>query len=215
MARGARAQARRGPHRGARRGDKLTRGPASPKRRGAGGDGRAFPHRLGSLSPRSSRCTATAVAREGGGSCRERGTTLPARPQAPGRRPGALQGHHRGPGDARAGAARRRGAPPRRGVGAARGTQPGGKAECPLRRETPPPPTPREEQERQEGEVGPGPAPRPLHTPPAGGEERRGARGQNEKSGPTHQECPSLVWRGLDPAQESATSPHRSIDPAH
>lgn len=39
MARGARAQARRGPHRGARRGDKLTRGPASPKRRGAGGTG--------------------------------------------------------------------------------------------------------------------------------------------------------------------------------
>lgn len=39
---------------------------------------------------------------------------------------------------------------------------------------------------------------------------RRGARGQSEKSDPIRHECPSLVWRGLGPARESATSPHRS-----
>lgn len=49
-----------------------------------------------------------------------------------------------------------------------------------------------------------------FHAPPRGGVERRGARRQNEKSGPIRHECPSLAWRGLGPAQESAHSPHRS-----
>lgn len=40
-----------------------------------------------------------------------------------------------------------------------------------------------------------------FHTPPTGGEEKRGARRQNEKSGPIRHECPSLAWRGLGPAR--------------
>lgn len=47
-----------------------------------------------------------------------------------------------------------------------------------------------------------------------GGAEKRGARGQNEKSGPIRHECPSLAWRSLGPAQESTQPPHRSINGA-
>lgn len=49
-----------------------------------------------------------------------------------------------------------------------------------------------------------------FHAPPSGGAERRGARRQREKSGPIRHECPSLAWRSLGPAQESAHPPHRS-----
>lgn len=51
-----------------------------------------------------------------------------------------------------------------------------------------------------------------FHTPPRDREERREARGQDEKSGPVRHERPSLAWRGFGPAQESAKSPHRSVD---
>ncbi|XP_060040328.1 collagen alpha-1(II) chain, partial [Erinaceus europaeus] len=51
-----------------------------------------------------------------------------------------------------------------------------------------------------------------FHTPPTGGEERRGARRQNEKSGPIRRECPSLAWRSLGPARENTPSPHRSSE---
>lgn len=73
-------------------------------------------------------------------------------------------------------------------------------------------PRPRQRREAGGGEARSGrvPHPSPPHAPPTGGRERRGARGQSEKSGPIRQECPSLVWRGLGPARESATSPHRS-----
>lgn len=50
-----------------------------------------------------------------------------------------------------------------------------------------------------------------FHTPPRDREERREARGQDEKSGPVRHERPSLAWRGFGPAQESAKSPHRSV----
>lgn len=56
----------------------------------------------------------------------------------------------------------------------------------------------------------PGSAPPPFPAPRTGGEGRRGARGQDEKSWPIRHECPSLAWRGFGPAQESAKSPHRS-----
>lgn len=61
-------------------------------------------------------------------------------------------------------------------------------------------------------EVGPGSAPLPY---PRAACRRAGGRGegpagQSEKSGPIRQECPSLVWRGLGPARENVTSPHRS-----
>lgn len=58
-----------------------------------------------------------------------------------------------------------------------------------------------------------GRVPHPCSSTPRrrAGRRGEGPRGQSEKSGPIQQECPSLVWRGLGPAQESATSPHRSI----
>lgn len=117
------------------------------------------------------------------------------------------RGTTRGPGEAHE--ARRRDGSPRRGESRNARTRPRPGGECPLRQETPGP--------RRRREAGGGgergragfrtPA---FHTPPSGGWERRGARRQSEKSGPIRQECPSLVWRGLGPARESATSPHRS-----
>lgn len=146
-----------------------------------------------------------------------RGTTTPARPRAPERRPGALQEqpedqsetHSRAQAEAR-GASAGRPSPPR--GGAARGTQPGkAGGECPLRHKDHAPHRRPEGQGGGKSEVGPGSAPLSFpHTASQAGKERRGARGRSEKSGPIHQECPSLVRRGLGPARESATSPHRS-----
>lgn len=191
-----------------------THSPAAPPPKGGRGDrGRACLPLPGSTpSPHAPQgCTRPRRRPEegGGGGRWERGTTPPARLRAPERRPGALQGHHREPGDARAGAARRGGTHPRRGVGAARGTQPGGEAECPLRRETPSPPTPRE---RQRDEVGPGPAPLLLHTTPAGGEERRGAprAEREERSHPPGMSVPRLARLRPGPGERDVTT---SIDP--
>lgn len=69
------------------------------------------------------------------------------------------------------------------------------------------------------GHRGSGPgttSPRLPHTPldrsGVRDKRREGARrGHHEKSGPVRQERPSLVWRDFGPAQESATSPHRSV----
>lgn len=119
------------------------------------------------------------------------------------------RGTSRRPGEARK--APRRHGPPRRGGGKSR------------KRETRPKPRRRvsaasgDPWPRQRREAGGGgergragfrtPA---FRTTPSGGWERRGARRQSEKTGPIRHECPSLVWRGLGPARESATSPHRS-----
>lgn len=65
---------------------------------------------------------------------------------------------------------------------------------------------------RPQGGVGAGFRTPAFHTPPRDVEERREARGQDEKSGPVRHERPSLAWRGFGPAQESARSPHRSVD---
>lgn len=43
-----------------------------------------------------------------------------------------------------------------------------------------------------------------------GGGRGEGPAGRARRAIPFAKECPSLVWRGLGPARESATSPHRS-----
>lgn len=43
-----------------------------------------------------------------------------------------------------------------------------------------------------------------------GGGRGEGPAGRARRAVPFAKECPSLVWRGLGPARESATSPHRS-----
>lgn len=61
-------------------------------------------------------------------------------------------------------------------------------------------------------EVGPGSAPLPFHAPPSdGGRRGEGPADRARRAVPFAKECPSLGWRGLGPARESATSPHRSI----
>lgn len=136
------------------------------------------------------------------------------------RQPGALQGHHRGPGathSARPGGEQR-------GMGTAlpttgRAAHPAGSQERQARvsaASEDPTPTGTLRQEPWESGVGPEPTlPRtlpPTHPPRqrVAEEEERGTRGQSEKSGPIHHECPSLVRHGLGPAQENTTSPHRS-----
>lgn len=147
-----------------------------------------------------------------GGLRGERETTSPARPRAPEgpswSAPGAPtegQGERapaRPTGEARA--ARRRDAPsPPRG-GAARKTQPG----RPARRVSAASQRPRGVNTT---EVGPGSAPLPLpHTAIRRGGRGEGPAGRARRAVPFAKECPSLVWRGLGPARESATSPHRS-----
>lgn len=53
-------------------------------------------------------------------------------------------------------------------------------------------------------------SPQPPRTARTGGEGAEEPRGQSEKSGPVRHERPSLAWRGLGPARESTTAPHRS-----
>lgn len=57
-------------------------------------------------------------------------------------------------------------------------------------------------------EVGPGSAPLPFHAPPSGGEERRGARGQSEKSGPIRQgmSVPRLARLRPGPGERDVTT---------
>ena len=153
-----------------------------------------------------------------GGLRGERETTSPARPQAPERTswsaPGAPtegQGERapaRPTGEARA--ARRRDAPsPPRG-GAARKTQPGKASAESVRCVTET--TGRDHHRGRAGFR----TPFPFHTPPSGGGNRgEGPAGRARRAVPSAKECPSLVWRGLGPARESATSPHRSSGGAH
>lgn len=114
-------------------------------------------------------------------------------------------------GGARQGAERGgRTAPPRHGEGRTRDT--GARAQSgagPLRQETSAPPAPRGGWRGSRGRAGFRTPPLPTRRLPAGGR-GEGPAGQSEKSGPIRQECPSLVWRGLGPARESVTSPHRS-----
>lgn len=119
------------------------------------------------------------------------------------RQPGTLQGHHRGPGathSARPGGEQR-------GMGTALPAT--GRAAHPTRRQERqarvsaasegPTPTGALRREPWESGVGPEPTPPrtlpPLHHPRQRGaeEEERGTRGQSEKHGPIHHECPSLV----------------------
>lgn len=57
-------------------------------------------------------------------------------------------------------------------------------------------------------EVGPGSAPLPFHAPPSDGEERRGARGQGEKSGPIRQgmSVPRLARLRPGPGERDVTT---------
>lgn len=148
----------------------------------------------------------------------ERETTTPARPRAPEGRPGALQGHHRGPrrnsdrtpnvGEARA--ARRRDAPspPRGGALARRSRERRAEGVRCVRETTGV--TPRS------GRVPhPFPSPSTHRRRTVGGERGEGPAGRARRAVPFDKECPSLVWRGLGPARESATSPHRSSGKKH
>ena len=133
----------------------------------------------------------------------EQGTTPPLGLRHLGR-PGALQGHHGGPGATRS--ARPGGE--QRGVGtalpmagrAAHHTEPR-KASESVRCVRGPRSHGRQEAERGRAGSGrsPHPSPRALPAPPQRAEEEeeeaeeQGARGQNEKSGPIRHECPSLV----------------------
>lgn len=140
------------------------------------------------------------------------GTTPPARPRAPEGRPGALRGHRprtkakqrphaQTRGEARA--TRRQDAPfSRRGRGARpQNTQ----AEKGKRRVS-------AASEKTAGakstEVGPGSAPLSFYTPPSGGGERRGARGQSEKSGPIRQgmSVPRLARLRPGPGERDVTT---------
>lgn len=93
--------------------------------------------------------------------------------------------------------------PPRRGEGRPRQREPGkASGGCPLRHRD----------HGRDTEVGPGSAPLPLHAPPSdGGEERRGARGQGEKSGPIRQgmSVPRLARLRPGPGERDVTT---SID---
>lgn len=119
------------------------------------------------------------------------------------RQPGALQGHHRGPGathSARPGGEQR-------GMGTAlpttgRAAHPTGSQEWHARVSAAsegPTPTGALRREPWESGVGPEPTPPrhpfPLHHPRqrVAEEEERGTRGQSEKHGPIRHECPSLV----------------------
>lgn len=131
-----------------------------------------------------------------------------ARPRASDRQPGVLQGHHRGPGEARSRTRRdakhgsEGGLPPLWGGTARKAHAKEAKRECLLRPKGPRPP-PLTDTRRQQGgrpEVRLEAAPLPSPTPPAGGGgAARGPR-QNERRGPTHHERPSLTWRGLSPS---------------
>lgn len=151
-----------------------------------------------------------------------KGNDTTARPQAPERRPGALQGHHRGSNEARSrtragGAAQQRYSPPHRGEGRSRSTRREGEARASAVSEDPRPPlTPPEAGDRRPKvrARGRNPAPAFLPLPDGQGEKSgEGPRGQTEKSRHVPREHLSLVWHGLGPARESTTTPHRSDEP--
>jgi hypothetical protein len=114
-----------------------------------------------------------------------KGNDTTARPQAPERRPGALQGHHRGSNEARSrtraggGAAHQRYSPPHRGEGRSRSTRREGEARASAVSEDPRPPlTPPEAGDRRPKvrARGRNPAPAFLPLPDGqGGKVRRGA----------------------------------------
>lgn len=149
------------------------------------------------------------------------GKDTAARPRAPGGRPGALQGHRKGPLAARScnlGGARCGGrhGPRHRGEGRARGSK---RDERGMATRSEDPATATTHAGHGAGKGGTGGRGRAgFRTPRAPSTHRQreegrsveGARGQSEKSGPIRHECPSLVWRGLGPARENATAPHRS-----
>lgn len=93
---------------------------------------------------------------------------------------------------------------PAAGEGRARKTHKPRKAsgECPLRQRRP-----RARKAPRSGRV-PHPSPSTHRLRAEGRGE--GPAGRARRAAPFAKECPSLVWRGLGPARESATSPHRS-----
>ncbi|XP_038313519.1 serine/arginine repetitive matrix protein 2-like [Canis lupus familiaris] len=163
-------------------------------------------HRPEERAPRLPRATTAAAAR---GESPGKETTPPLGLRHL-RRPGALQGHHGGPGATRSSAPRPGGE--QRGVGPAlpaeegraarHGPRPSGKAGESVRHVRGPRSRQRREARRREGGVGPesAPPPTPARAPRApattagrGGAGEGGARGQNEKSGRIRRGRPSLV----------------------
>lgn len=153
----------------------------------------------------------TAAARRGARG--ERETTPPARPQAPEGRPGALQGHQPRANSARTPNGGRRvrrdggTPPPRRGEGrpARRSLREGLAESVRSVRET--------TGVKHRGRAGfrtPFPSLPHAATGRGAGGRGEGPAGRARRAIPFAKECPSLVWRGLGPARESATSPHRS-----
>ncbi|XP_038381422.1 collagen alpha-1(I) chain-like [Canis lupus familiaris] len=163
-------------------------------------------HRPEERAPRLPRATTAAAAR---GESPGKETTPPLGLRHL-RRPGALQGHHGGPGATRSSTPRPGGE--QRGVGPAlpaeegraarHGPRPSGKAGESVRHVRGPRSRQRREARRREGGVGPesAPPPTPARAPRApattagrGGAGEGGARGQNEKSGRIRRGRPSLV----------------------
>ena len=152
-----------------------------------------------------------------------KGNDTTARPQAPERRPGALQGHHRGSNEARSrtragGAQRSSGTALPTAGRAARGAHAGkAKREHLLCQKTHGPhrrPPRRGTGDRRSGPEAATQPPPSSPSPTARGEKSgEGPRGQTEKSRHVPREHLSLVWHGLGPARESTTTPHRSDEP--
>lgn len=195
-------------------------GRATPRHTPGRGDGAPAPPLLLSSPPRLTlptrpprrasllRGTAIAATRRGR---REREATPPARSRAPattrcaaGTPPRIRPGRDRH-------APRRAGPLPDTGRGRHAGTAATRPAGRPPRQEAPAPPPSAWRGAGERGRAG-------VHTPAPTTHRREAGRGgegrhvQNEKSGPVHQERPSLAWRGQGPARESASSPHRSVE---
>lgn len=162
---------------------------------------------------RSPSLTAPPTAAARWGTRGERETTPPARPQAPEGHPGTLQGHQpKAKAKERTHAQRQRrvrrdgrDAPlPVAGRGGPRDAAGKASAECPLRHKD------QRRREHHRGRAGfrtPSPS---THRHRARRVRGEGPAGRARRAVPFVKECPSLVWRGLGPARESATSPHRS-----
>lgn len=120
-----------------------------------------------------------------------KGNDTTARPQAPERRPGALQGHHRGSNEARSrtragGAAQQRYSPPHRGEGRSRSTRREGEARASAVSEDP----------------------RPPLTPPEAGDRRPKVRARGRNPAPAF--LPSPTARGKSQARGPADRPRRA-----
>ena len=177
------------------------------------------PRPLPSRPPQESQLTGHATAAEAPRSTLGKGNDTTARPRAPEGRPGALQGHHRGPSKSRSRAgsgraAQRRDGPHRRGEDRPRGTRQGGEARTSAASEDHGP-AHAGRQEAGDRRSGPETTTPASHTPlgrPAGRDKRgEGPADRTRRAVPFAKNVRPSSGATEGPAQESATSPHRSV----